>query len=823
MKKILKYSILAVLALAASALTACRQELDTDQLSGPVALAALSPNPVVRGAELHIFGTSMDKVVEVRIPGVAPITAIKSGTGNDYLQEIVVTVPLEGPEIGKVTVADAQGNTSSSKFDLTYTEGMVFEDLSCAEEVYPGDVITITGEYVYNTKEVIFTSGSGESYVNGDRIFDKTRHSVKVYVPSNATSGPIKISDVDELNDASSIPTIYPSPKGITVGKPTVDKTEFVESIKAGTLLTFTGAHLDMVEKVEFSGVEQESFEVNDDATELSAALPAKAADGDVVFTTFAGDTFVAGTLEGLLPSGLKISVDLESDDPRYKAGYKALITGEDLDLVTEVSFGGAKASFAYDPEAVPPTVYAIIPEEGKDGDVVVTLDNGATVVVDAIEIVNPTVEKVSATEIVARESFEFTGKDLELITKVSVGGVESKFHLDTLGYREGLDEDGFVVKIPVLDSTKVIVVTAPDILTGDVVIEKLNGWSQAISQMTVSYKELITLEVPESVALGKKFVATGTNLFAIEQVYIKGKKIVGWATHTDTEISFDLPEGMGPGVYRLDLVLSDGSTLTWAIPFAVTAPYTETYIFDGYEDLGSWSSQPYLGADGAFAESGMVVGDQVRIYYTPLADWWQFQVFGGHWESMTFPELGGGNTVSPENQTSGAAFFTFEVTDDNYAILTGAQGWGGALLTQGENVAITGVSLIHFGVTETVVWEGESDHTGDYANNILLGGEDDWVNAGLSEGAEVRIYFTPDDPEDWSIQIFDGHWTGMGYVTPDGTQWNAENSPEAAAKGYVSFVAEGDAFTALTTKAYWGYALILQGKDVVFTKLVYM
>lgn len=123
----------------------------------------------------------------------------------------------------------------------------------------------------------------------------------------------------------------------------------------------------------------------------------------------------------------------------------------------------------------------------------------------------------------------------------------------------------------------------------------------------------------------------------------------------------------------------------------------------------------------------------------------------------------------------------------------------------------------------EVTVWTGPSGHTGDYASNQELGGEDDWVNAGLQEGDEIRIYFTPDDPSDWSIQVFDGHWNGMGYVTPNGTQWNVENDPEATDRGYVSFVASGDAFTALTTKAWWGSALILQGKNMVFDKLSFV
>ena len=86
MKKFIKFSFLAVVAAAILGTVSCAQkEADTDQLSGPVALAAMSPNPVVRGAELHLFGMNMDKVVEVIIPGVDPITEISKGEGKDRL------------------------------------------------------------------------------------------------------------------------------------------------------------------------------------------------------------------------------------------------------------------------------------------------------------------------------------------------------------------------------------------------------------------------------------------------------------------------------------------------------------------------------------------------------------------------------------------------------------------------------------------------------------------------------------------------------------------------------------------------------------------
>ena len=78
MKNIFKYSILATLIVAMSGLTACQQEeLDTDQYAGKLALAAIAPNPVMRGAQLRVIGANLDKVTEVRFAGGATVTSIE--------------------------------------------------------------------------------------------------------------------------------------------------------------------------------------------------------------------------------------------------------------------------------------------------------------------------------------------------------------------------------------------------------------------------------------------------------------------------------------------------------------------------------------------------------------------------------------------------------------------------------------------------------------------------------------------------------------------------------------------------------------------------
>ena len=800
MKKIFTYTVLAALSFL---LAGCaKKELDTNPYGDGIRFGALAPNPVMRGGELRILGSNLDQVSEIRFAGevsVTDFTVVKSGSPG----EIRLIVPLEGPEVGPVTLVGKDGTKRSSMADLAFTEPIEISSFSPAS-AFSGDVLTFTGEYLNDVKEVIF---SGEdAYVT--EFESQSRHELKVKVPFNAISGPVILSDVNEVEDENTIPNHIYTETELTVGEPTVVKAEKAV-YKSGDVITVKGEHLDMIKTVDLVQAADVLFVVADEGQSIYFELPAKAGDGAITLTSYAGTAFNAGEIETVTVAGLAV-VSL-ADDSRFKAGSTVEITGSDLDLVTKVEFNGAEASWYLSDGKI----IATQPDGAKDGVITVTLDSGKQAFTQEIEVVKPEIRDVEYFDayVAGKTVVTIIGEDLDLVSSVTIGDKDNG--LIPCGFELITDESGY---------TDVKVALPEQAYTGPITFTSAAGYQTSTNAITITYDLAVSINFDaESYGLGRPIGITGENLLKIESVYIKGNKVPAYSVRTDTEMSFTMPDGIGPGVYRLGLVLLDGTELTWPVPFAITAPYTETFIFEGREDLGSWSNQPYFGADGAFAELGMVVGDQVRIYYEPYAEWWQFQIYGGHWDGMSFPELDGGNTVSADNADPDAKFFTFEVTDANIGVLTAVGGWGGALLCQGESVVITGVSLIHFGATETVVWEGPSAHTGDYALNLELGGEDDWVNAELWEGAEIRIYFTPDDPSDWSLQVFDGHWSGMGYVTPNGVQWNNENSPEAVEKGYVSFKAEGDAFAALTSHQWWGFALIVQGKNLVVNKLAYM
>ncbi len=802
MKKIFRYSALAALLVSFAAFTGCKQEaLDTDQYGDGVKFSAFAPNPVMRGGELRILGSNLQDVKEIRFQGGSSVTDYTVVTSGRQA-EIRLTVPLEGPQPGKISIVDRDGVEYSSLSELTFTESIEIDSFSPAE-VLSGDVITLQGEYLNIVKEVVFEGGA---YVT--EFESQSRHEIKVKVPANAVSGFFRVADVNELEDQNTIPNTVYSPTELKVGDPTVKFTN-QGPYKLGDSIVIDGEHLDMIATINLEGASAVDFTVNEAATQIEIKLPATATDGDLVLYSFEGKEFVAGEIETV--SVADLAIKSLAEDGRYKAGAEVEISGSDLDLVSKLAFVNAETSFAYKDGKI----YATIPAAAKDGAITVTLESGKQSQTPEIEVVKPVITSLSATEAVAgKTELEIYGTDLDLATVVKIGNETETFI-----------ECAYEVK----DNGTLKVKVADQAYTGPFTVVAENGYETVSGDVTVTYDNAVSIKFTKpSFSMGRDISIEGSNLQNIETISIKGKKVTSFTSRGNEAMSFGIPDGVGPGVYRLVLGLVDGTELTWPVPFEITAPYTETYIWEGSEDLAGWGNSPYLGTPNAFQDAGIAEGDVIRVYFTAYNDWWQFKTYAGHWGNpFTFAEIGGADTISPNNFDASAGYFAFNVTADILSQLTNQDtGWGGAYQCQGEGVIITGVSLIHYGATEKVVWEG-SEYTGEnYNNNLCLGTEDDWVNAGLEDGCEVRLYFTAESETDWQIQVFDGHWNALNALNLAGAapnQFNAENSPEAFSKGYVSFKATGDVYTALTTKAYWGNAIILQGKGITFTKITFM
>ena len=744
MKKILKYSLLTVLVLVMAAVTGCQKsEYDTDQING-FSLSALAPNPVMRGGTLRIFGSSLDLVNEVIFAGDVSVTEFVELRKGAKLDTLELIVPLEGPEVGKVTIVAKDGRKLSSMADLTFTEAIEFTSLEPATAL-SGDVLTFKGEYLNVVKEVIF---SGEDAVSV-KFESQSRHELKVKLPANAISGPIILSDVNEIEDQNTIPNHIYGPKELTVGDPTVTKAAKA-TYKSGDVITVTGAHLDMIKNVAVPQVSEVDFKLADDLKSITFNLPPKAADGNITLTSFAGKTFDAGEIETV--SVTELTVKSLAEDARYKAGCEVEIAGKDLDLVTKVEFTNAEASWYLKDGKI----FATQPAAAKDGAITVTLESGKQAYSEDIEVVKPVATGIDKTEAVAGvDTIVVSGTDLDLVTSAKIGNKEQSF-IDC-EFEFGKDEnDALVVRVAIPEQA----------YSGPITLTAESGYETVTDVITVTYDMAVSVKFDlPSYGLGNNITLTGKNLMQVEQVFVKGKKVTSFALRADDAMSFALPEGIGPGVYRLTFILIDGTELTWPVPFAITAPFTETFIWQGSQIINGWAGVTFGDDRFIWATLGAKVGDQVRIYYTaPEEGWWDLQLVNGCWDNLSLNELGGGNEIKQDaGFPGGSQIFTFEITEEVLACLNTDKGWGGAFIINGDgNVEITGISLIQFGAAEKrdVIWEG-SVTVGDWDGSMgaLSWGGYDWST--VSAGTKLAVSFTTSD-DNAVMRFGNGNWKSL-------------------------------------------------------------
>ncbi len=790
MKNIFRFSALAVL-FSLTGLVACtRAELSTDQLSDDsVVFSAFAPNPIVRGAELRIMGSNLDKIVEVQIPGSEPITEINVlSTGK--VSEIRVVTPAAGAEdesvTGPVVIVDASGNVYQSKTDISFTEGIVIDSFEPANAM-PGDVVTVKGDYLYNVQQVVLNNGV---YVTGDQITQKSRRELKFIVPSNAVTGPVTIGDVDESNNPDGlIPNNIPSKDVLTIGDPTVNSAAR-GALKAGEQVTVTGKYLDMIESANFGGVNAD-LTIAEDAKSLTVNLPDTAVDGELVLVSFAGKEFKAGAYTTVVPTNVAIAAET-----RYKAGLDAVITGKDLDLVTGADLAGTALDYAY----VDGKISFTIPAAAVDGAVTLALANGKTVATQPVALVKPVITEVTPLELYAGdENITVKGEDLDLVTSATLGGRDAEIE-----YAGG----ALTVKTELTSVSGKIVLT----LDNGVTVESADA-------VTVKYhSKVIVTEMPSMQHIGQEVVLKGSNFGLVENIFIGDVKVTQYSLRTDEEVRFLMPWNK-VGTYSVSFLLFDGETETLATQIEVGLELDIRTIWEGEQHI-AWTGMDQL-SWGKYDFSTVQPGTVLTAYFTldenPEYDP-QVRFADGNWNSLPTGVAiagGDGNIIVG----AGATYYSITLTADDIALLKEK-----GLVMTGTFYTLTKLTLTSEISQEKLLWEGE-----------LIA--DDWTNqpyalsdeglelqqAGAQPGQIVNFYVEPIESA-WKLEIVEGHWgptycsyCSVGNDTEGGkfTEYDLD-----ANGGKIAVTLTQEMLDAAYVKQWWGGTFVLNGDNIKCTKI---
>lgn len=603
--------------------TSCNDDDDdfsTQQYVGGVTLNVFGPSPVARGGELRFLGSGMKQIQSVTIPGAGDITDINVISDN----EIRITVP-QNAEPGHVVLHSPKGDITT-KTILTFTEPISIEKLSPLS-VKPGDELTITGDYLNIISEVIFAD---DVTVDKKDFTSHSRYEIKLAVPAEAQTGKIILSDGAE------IPNWIYSEDELSVVLPSAETVIDLGAAKPGDVVKVKGVNLDLVEKVVMPNGDEVEFTVNGD--ELSFVLPENASDGVVSMIPASGVKVVIATIGMAEPTDLVAVPATE-----LRAGNTIVISGKNLDVVSEIIFPGAESAtdFTLNEDN---SIEVVMPAEAVTGDVVLNLLSGKSVTLP-IATAKPGDIAYSVASIPVGDMLTVTGKNLDVVARVDfIGGVSAVPESATSG------------------QLTVIVPTTAE--TGALTFVMANGESVEGPSLEMSFPSCAWLTaVPEKFVKGQIYTLSISNADRLTEVMLNGAKAQYICNASVGELTIQIPSGL-EGIYELKLISDNGE-----IAYDIRIVPAETIAYEGPTML-TWGDDGRFGIDMSFFKEAKP-GDKLKLYFTQNDNWGQVQFNNGAWGNglMNFPEIGGAylntDNVGGKDVTEYSLTLTEEVLND--------------------------------------------------------------------------------------------------------------------------------------------------------------
>lgn len=668
MKKISNIFAMLVVALVGLSLTACSDgdDLSTDQYGNDISLQSFGPSPVLRGGTLYFYGTNLDQIESINLPGADPITAyeiLQSG----YNSKISIQVPAEKCEPGQIVLKTKKGGEITSVSPITYREDIEITKFFVGNEGTMvgnvGDVVTIKGDYLNLMHGVIF---AGSDTIKEAEFVGHDRYTIQVKIPAEARTGVITLTDT--IKDGTSLET----KEELTINTPEATPIKD-RNIKAGEVLSIKGASFDQIVSVKFEGATVNAADFkSQSAAEITVAVPAKATDGTFYVVTKSGIEVPVGNIITVVPTQL-----VATPNP-VKNGAEITITGKDMDLITGIAFPNAKESKLNKVETT--KVTSTVPEDAQKGDITLSLDNGKTVVV-AYTLVEPTVASCTPAAITAGEKTVIKGTDLDLVKSITFpGDVEQTV-------------DKFAAQ-----NAQAIAVTVPAACAGTgFKLNLKNGTTiemkDALSIKAATDPAIASVTPGEAIA-GSTITITGKNFQNIQNLYIGSYKVNRYTSRSNTEIVCQVPATAEVGTYKIVMEDLDGNkiegpefkvvpaekdiaTLTTNIDnSAIKYPYSFTW-----DDTGRFR---IMKAD--LIKLGVKVGSKM-LFYKETSATGQVQINDANWNSIDSPADWDGNKDCIVKVFDAAMMAAVNSISD---------GWGDtAFILQGDLKGVTKIAIL--------------------------------------------------------------------------------------------------------------------------------
>ena len=668
MKKISKIFAMLVVALVGLSLTACSDgdDLSTDQYGNEISLQSFGPCPVLRGGTLYLYGTNLDQIESVNLPGADPITAyeiLQSGKQS----KISIQIPAEKCETGQIVLKTKKGGEITSVSPITYREDIEITKFFVGNEGTMvgnvGDVVTIKGDYLNLMHGVIF---AGSDTIKEAEFVGHDRYTIQVKIPAEARTGVITLTDT--IKDGTSLET----KEELTINTPEATPIKD-RNIKAGEVLSIKGASFDQIASVKFEGATVNAADFKSQSVaEITVAVPAKATDGTFYVVTKSGIEVPVGNIITVVPTQL-----VATPNP-VKNGAELTITGKDMDLITGIAFPKAAESKLNKVETT--KVTATVPEDAQEGDITLSLANGKTVTV-AYTLVKPTVASCTPAAITAGEKTIIKGTDLDLVKSITFPG----------------DVEQTVEKFAA-QNAQAIAVTVPAACAG-------TGFKLNLKNgTTIEVKDALSIKAatdpaiasitPGEATAGSTITITGKNFQNIQNLYIGSYKVNRYTSRTNTEIVCQVPANAEVGTYKIVMEDPDGNKIEGpefkVVPAekdiatitnnmdnsAIKYPYNFTW-----DDTGRFR---IMKAD--LIKLGVKVGSKM-LFYKEAGATGQVQINNANW--------GGIDTVADWNGDQNCVVKVFDAAMME-AVNSISDGWSDtAFILQGDMKNVTKIAIL--------------------------------------------------------------------------------------------------------------------------------
>lgn len=669
MKKISKIFAMLVVALVGLSLTACSDgdDLSTDQYGNEISLQSFGPCPVLRGGTLYLYGTNLDQIESVNLPGADPITAyeiLQSGKQS----KISIQVPAEKCEPGQIILKTKKGGEITSVSPITYREDIEIKDFYVGDKESNkvgnvGDIVTIKGDYLNLMHGVVFVE---KDTVKEEEFIAHDRYTIKVKIPVEARTGIITLTDM--IKDGSSLET----KEELTINTPEATPIKD-RNIKAGEILSIKGTSFDQIVSVKFEGATVDAADFkSQSAAEITVAVPAKATDGTFYVVTKSGIEVPVGNIITVVPTQL-----VATPNP-VKNGAELTITGKDMDLITDIAFPNAATSQLNKVETT--KVTSTVPEDAQEGDITLSLANGKTVTV-AYTLVKPTVASCTPAAITAGDKTIIKGTDLDLVASITFPG----------------DVEQTVEKFAA-QNANAIAVTVPAACAGTGFKLNLKNGTTIEMKDALSIKAAtdpaIASITPGEATAGSTITITGKNFQNIQNLYIGSYKVNRYTSRTNTEIVCQVPANAEVGTYKIVMEDPDGNkiegpefkvvpaekdiaTITTNIDnSAIKYPYNFTW-----DDTGRFR---IMKAD--LIKLGVKVGSKM-LFYKEAGATGQVQINNANWGAI--------DTVSDWDGNKDCIVKVFDAAMME-AVNSISDGWGDtAFILQGDLKNVTKIAIL--------------------------------------------------------------------------------------------------------------------------------